>query len=195
LRIDFDIASTDFGPAEVKRGLFSFASIAIVVAGILLPMPFAIAGASSQSTRDSAGCVANPSTYPGKRTTDCVALRNSTVAVDNTIVKAKWALVADKFGFTNVCAAVSIKNQNRANYFFNDFNMTLRAPSGSVMVLNFTAKHPLNDGFIPNSGVAKGNICFDYSGQFGRYVAMYTPHPLTKIRGIWIFNIGERVYE
>lgn len=165
----------------------------VVMMGTLFPGSFT--GASSQGTSDSANCVAAPTSYPGKRMTDCVALKNSTVAVDNTIVKAKWALLPDKFGFTNVCAAVSIKNQNKANYFFNDFNMTLRPPSGDVMVLNFTARHPLNDGFIPDSGVAKGNICFDYSGQLGRYVAMYTPHPRTKIRAIWIFNIGERVYE
>ncbi len=178
----------------MKRAQLSTVCLAIVVAMCTL-VPETLAGASSQNTKDQIGCVATPTSYPGKRTSDCVALKNSTVAVDHTIVKAKWALVPDKFGFTNVCAAVSIKNQNRANYFFNDFNMTLRAPSGSVMVLNFTAKHPLNDGFIPDSGVAKGNICFDYSGQLGRYVAMYSPHPLTKIRGIWIFNIGERVYE
>lgn len=178
----------------MNRAQLSTAGIAIVVVMSTL-IPESLAGASSQNTRVQVGCVATPTSYPGKRMSDCVALKNSTVAVDHTIVKAKWALVPDRFGFTNVCAAVSIKNQNVANYFFNDFNMTLRAPSGDVMVLNFTAKHPLNDGFIPNSGVAKGNICFDYSGQLGRYVAMYTPHPRTKIRGIWIFNIRERVYE
>lgn len=167
----------------------------MVLAATAAILPSSFAGATSQSTRDSAGCVAHPSTYPGQRATDCVALKNDTVVVDHTIVMAKWALVADKFGFTNVCASVSIKNQNKTKYFFNDFNMTLRPPSGDIMVLNFTARHPLNDGFLRQSDVAKGNICFNYSGQFGRYVAMYTPHPRTNIRAIWIFHIGERVYE
>ena len=118
-----------------------------------------------------------------------MALSNSTVFVDDTVVSAKWSLAADKFGFTNLCAAVTIRNQNKSTYFFNDFNMTLRPPKSSVTVLNFTAKHALDDGFIAPGGVAKGNICFDYFGQPGQYVAMYSPRAHSSIRGIWLVNL------
>jgi hypothetical protein len=137
-----------------------------------------------------AGCETTASSYPGSRPTDCVALRNDTVFVDDTVVSAKWSLTADKFGFTNLCAAVTIRNQNKSTYFFNDFNMTLRPPTGTVTVLNFTAKHALEDGFIAPGGVARGNICFDYFGQAGQYVAMYSPRAHSPIRGIWLVTIA-----
>ncbi|MHB8378821.1 MAG: DUF4352 domain-containing protein [Acidimicrobiales bacterium] len=137
----------------------------------------------------TSGCAVATSTYPGARPTDCVALSNNTVFVDDTVVSAKWPLTADEFGFTNVCATVSIRNQNKSKYFFNDFNMTLRPPKGSVTVLNFTAKHALEDGFIAPGGIARGNICFDYFGKVGQYVAMYSPRAFSSIRGIWLVNI------
>jgi hypothetical protein len=148
------------------------------------------AAATSSRLRGATGCLANPSLYPGAKLTDCVALSNNTVAVDHTVVLAKWSLTTNRFGFKDLCAAVSITNQNKSRYFFNDFNMTLRPPQGSVRVLNFTAKDALNDGFIPTGGRASGNICFDYFGQSGEYVAMYTPHPRSSIRGIWIIDLG-----
>ncbi|HEV3186928.1 MAG TPA: hypothetical protein VGZ04_02655 [Acidimicrobiales bacterium] len=67
--------------------------------------------------------------------------------------------------------------------------MTLRFPTGDVNVLNFTAKHALDDGFIAPGGVARGNICFDYFGAVGQYVAMYSPRAFSSIRGIWLVNI------
>jgi len=136
------------------------------------------------------GCAAATSSYPGSRPTDCVALSNDTVLVDNTVVSAKWSLTADKFGFTNLCAAVTIRNDNKSTYFFNDFNMTLRPPKGNVTVLNFTAKHALEDGFIAPGGTARGNICFDYFGQAGQYVAMYSPRAHSPIRGIWLVDLS-----
>jgi len=60
------------------------------------------------------------------------------------LVRAKWSLTADKFGLTNLCAAVTIRNQNKSKHFFNDINMTMRPPMSSVTVLNFTAKHALD---------------------------------------------------
>ena len=163
--------------------------IALVVT-FLAVTPLA-ANASSELSRTSTGCLNDPSVYPGAKATDCVALLNSTVAVDHTVVLAKWSLTADRFGFTNLCAAVTIRNQNRTNYYFNDFNMTLRPPDGKLTVLNFTAKRALNDGFIPIGGKASGNICFDYFGQSGQYVAMYAPHPMTTIRGVWLIQVGK----
>src|SRR5271156_544274 len=133
--------------AMVKRGLLTFLVVAAVSLSGALTSSFASAAVSSRSTR-ATGCAAKASAYPGSRSTDCVALSNDTVFVDHTVVSAKWSLTADKFGFTNLCAAVTIRNQNKSTYFFNDFNMTLRPPKGSVTVLNFTAKHALEDGFI-----------------------------------------------
>ena len=158
----------------------------------LVASPTADAAVSSHASHP-AGCATNVSTYPGSRSTDCVALSNDTVFVDDTVVSAKWSLTADKFGFTNLCAAVTIRNQNRTTYFFNDFNMTLRPPKGNVTALNFTAKHALEDGFIAPGGVAKGNICFDYFGEAGQYVAMYTPRAFSSIRGIWLVNLNGKL--
>lgn len=136
------------------------------------------------------GCASNTPAYPGSRPTDCVALGNNTVFVDDTVVSARWSLTADEFGFTNLCADVSIRNLNTSAYFFNDFNMTMRPPKGKVTVLNFTAKHALNEGYIAPGGIARGGICFDYFGRTGQYVAMYSPRPLSSIRGIWLVNIN-----
>jgi hypothetical protein len=169
----------------------------VLVAAILLASlgvvssaaaPAAMAGVSSRVSR-STGCAAPTPSYPGSRLTDCVAQRDSRVFVDGTVVTARWSLTADEFGFTNLCAAVSIRNQNTSSYFFNDFNMTVRPPTGRVRVLNFTAKRALNDGFIAPGGVARGNICFDYFGESGRYVAMYSPRPGSAIRGIWLIHV------
>ena len=176
-------------PAEMlKRGAVASLLIAVVfVSGASVTPPASAAVASRVS--HATGCAASASPYPGSRPTDCVALPNSTVFVDHTVVSAKWSLTADKFGFTNLCAAVTILNRNKTTYFFNDFNMTLRPPKGSVTVLNFTAKDALEDGFIAPGKAASGNICFDYFGQSGQYVAMYSPRAHSSIRGIWLVNI------
>lgn len=178
---------------QPRGGKLRFAALASLVAAALsLPVAVAVPVASaavSSRVSHAVGCAPVTATYPGSRPTDCVAPSNSTILVDHTVVKAKWALTADEFGFTNLCAAVTIRNENKSAYFYNDFNMTVRPPTGSVAVLNFTAKHALNDGFLAPGGTAQGNICFDYFGQSGRYVAMYTPHPLSSIRGIWLVNV------
>jgi hypothetical protein len=175
--------------AIVRRATFaSLLVMGISLAGAL-ESPVATAAVSNHLTHAS-GCASHASAYPGAKPTDCVALSNDTVFVDHTVVSAKWSLTADKFGFTNLCAAVTIRNQNRSTYFFNDFNMTLRPPTGAVTVLNFTAKHALEDGFIAPGGLATGNICFDYFGQSGQYVAMYTPRANSSIRGIWLVNVS-----
>jgi hypothetical protein len=173
----------------MKRGVVGIVVASLISLSGAVLSPIATAAVSSHTSHTS-GCAQHAGPYPGSRSTDCVALNNSTVSVDHTVVSAKWALTADEFGFTNVCAAVSILNRNKTTYFFNDFNMTLRPPKGSVMVLNFTAKHALDDGFIAPGGVATGNICFDYFGQAGRYVAMYTPRPRSSIRGIWLVDLS-----
>jgi hypothetical protein len=179
------------GPSPVgmlKRGFLA----SVLVASIFFSGATAslASAAVSSHTSHASGCAAKVSPYPGSRSTDCVALNNDTVFVDHTVVLAKWSLTADKFGFTNLCAAVTIRNQNKTTYFFNDFNMTLRPPKGSVTVLNFTARHALEDGFIAPGGTASGNICFDYFGQAGQYVAMYSPRAHSSIRGIWLVNIA-----
>jgi hypothetical protein len=175
-----------------KRFVLSSLVVAVVsVAGTSVATT-ANAAISSHATH-AVGCATNTGAYPGSRSTDCVALSNDTVFVDHTLVSAKWSLTADKFGFTNLCAAVTIRNQNKTTYFFNDFNMTLRPPKGDVTVLNFTAKHALEDGFIAPGGVARGNICFDYFGQSGRYVAMYSPRARSPIRGIWLVNLAGKI--
>jgi hypothetical protein len=171
-----------------KRAALATVVVTIVSIASTTAVPWANAAVSSHTTR-ATGCSPKTNAYPGSRSTDCVALSNSTVYVDGTVVLAKWSLTADKFGFTNLCAAVTIHNQNKTTYFFNDFNMTLRPPKGSVTVLNFTAKHSLEDGFIAPGGSASGNICFDYFGQSGQYVAMYSPHVRSPIRGIWLVNL------
>jgi hypothetical protein len=172
----------------IKRGVL--ASLAVVVISFtgVCSSTMANAAISSRATH-AMGCAAKTGAYPGSRSTDCVALTNDSVFVDHTVVSAKWSLTADKFGFTNLCAAVTIRNQNKSTYFFNDINMTLRPPTGNVTVLNFTAKHALEDGFIAPGGVASGNICFDYFGQAGQYVAMYSPRANSAIRGIWLVNL------
>src|SRR5579863_3131722 len=178
------------GPSPVemlKRLAVTSLFVTLIVGAALSPM--ATASVSSHADHTS-GCAAHIRSYPGYRSTDCVALSNNTVFVDDTVVSARWSLTADKFGFTNLCAAVTIYNQNKSTYFFNDFNMTLRPPKGKVTVLNFTAKHALEDGFITPGGTARGNICFDYFGQAGRYVAMYSPRAHSPIRGIWLVNIA-----
>jgi hypothetical protein len=166
------------------------ASLAIVVITVTMTWisPIATAAISSRAAH-AAGCATTTAAYPGSRSTDCLALSNSSVFVDHTVVSALWSLTADKFGFTNLCAAVTIRNHNKSTYFFNDINMTLRPPKGDVTVLNFTAKHALEDGFIAPGGVARGNICFDYFGQSGQYVAMYAPRAHSSIRGIWLVHI------
>lgn len=177
----------------LTRGVLSLPVVAVVVLSLgLVPSPATAAVWShvSHAGHATARCATVTSTYPGARPTDCVALSNDTVFVDKTIVSAKWSLSRDKFGFTNLCAAVTIRNQNKSTYFFNDFNMTLRPPRGAVTVLNFTAKHALEDGFIAPGGIAQGNICFDYFGQAGQYVAMYSPRYHSSIRGIWLVNIA-----
>jgi hypothetical protein len=172
----------------LKRGAAtSLLVVAMSLVGTSLS-PGATAAVSSRLAH-AAGCASHVSSYPGSKPTDCVALSNDTVFVDHTVVSAKWSLTADKFGFTNLCAAVTIRNQNKSTYFFNDFNMTLRPPNGSLTVLNFTAKHALEDGFISPGGLATGNICFDYFGQAGQYVAYYSPRAYSSIRGIWLVNV------
>jgi hypothetical protein len=173
----------------VKRGVVGALVVFFISLGNLAPAPGAMAAVSSHTSHTS-GCAQHAGAYPGSRSTDCVALSNDTVFVDHTVVSAKWSLALDKFGFTNLCAAVTIRNQNKSTYFFNDFNMTLRPPKGSVTVLNFTAKHALEDGFLAPGGVATGNICFDYFGEAGRYVAMYSPRDRSPIRGIWLVNLS-----
>jgi len=173
----------------LKRGALMTAVLFVLSFAGAWSSPAASAAISSRAAH-AVGCATNSGTYPGSKPTDCVALSNDTVFVDDTVVSARWSLTADKFGFTNLCAAVTIRNQNRSKYFFNDINMTLRPPAGSVTVLNFTAKHALEDGFIAPGGVARGNICFDYFGRAGQYVAMYSPHPRSDIRGIWLVNIA-----
>jgi Domain of unknown function (DUF4352) len=175
--------------AMLKRGACASVLVAVIVVSGAAISPLAGAAVSSRVSH-ATGCAANVNSYPGSKPTDCVALSNSTVVVDHTLVRAKWSLTADKFGFTNLCAAVTILNQNKTTYFFNDFNMTLRPPNGSVTVLNFTAKHALEDGFIAPGKTASGNICFDYFGKSGQYVAMYTPRAHSSIRGIWLVNIA-----
>ncbi len=178
--------------AMVKRGLCASLLLAgASIAGTAVS-PEAGAAISSHATH-ATGCATATKPYPGYKATDCVALSNNTVFVDDTVVKANWSLTADKFGFTNLCAAVTIRNQNKTTYFFNDFNMTLRPPKGNVTVLNFTAKHSLEDGFIAPGGVAKGNICFDYFGLAGQYVAMYSPRANSSIRGIWLVNLDGKI--
>jgi hypothetical protein len=172
----------------LMRGAFASLLVAVVWITAAVVAPLASAAISSHTSHTS-GCAAHISSYPGYRPTDCVALSNSSVFVDHTVVSAKWSLTADKFGFTNLCAAVTIRNQNKTTYFFNDFNMTLPPPRGKVTVLNFTAKHSLEDGFIAPGGSASGNICFDYFGQAGQYVAMYSPRAHSSIRGIWLVNL------
>jgi hypothetical protein len=179
------------GPSPVammKRGVLASLLVTVTSIAGAVASPMADAAISSHATH-VLGCATATSAYPGSKATDCVALSNSTVFVDDTVVSAKWSLTADKFGFTNLCAAVTIRNQNKTTYFFNDFNMTLRPPKSSVTVLNFTAKHSLEDGFIAPGGVAKGNICFDYFRQPGLYVAMYSPRADSSIRGIWLVNL------
>ncbi|MFI5034960.1 MAG: hypothetical protein ACHQFZ_02005 [Acidimicrobiales bacterium] len=173
----------------LKRGVLAPLFLATLALTGAVGSPAASAADTSHISH-AVGCAAVTSTYPRSRPTDCVALSNVTVFVDGTVVSAKWSLTADMFGFTNLCAAVSIRNLNTSRYFFNDFNMTLRPPTGSVTVLNFTAKHALNDGFIAPGGVARGNICFDYFGEDGQYVAMYSPRALSPIRGIWLVNLS-----
>jgi len=168
------------------------APASLLVATLILAAtvtPYAATAAVSSRASHASGCATATSSYPGSRPTDCVALSNDSVFVDDTVVSAKWALTVDKFGFTNLCAAVTIRNQNKSTYFFNDFNMTLRPPTGAVTVLNFTARDALEDGFIAPGGVARGNICFDYFGQSGQYVAMYSPRALSPIRGIWLVHL------
>jgi hypothetical protein len=183
-----DLSVSRVPSAVPRRG----AVVSLLVVGIALVgtviSPIATAAVSSRLTH-ATGCAAHFSAYPGSKPTDCVALSNNTAFVDHTVVSAKWSLTADKFGFTNLCAAVTIRNENKTTYFFNDFNMTLRPPKGSVTVLNFTAKHALEDGFIAPGGLATGNICYDYFGQVGQYVAMYSPRAYSSIRGIWLVNL------
>jgi hypothetical protein len=183
---------SDFSGSRMPLALRRVAVATLIVAGIALMgtavSPIATAAVSSRLSR-ATGCASHFSAYPGSKPTDCVALSNDTAFVDHTVVSAKWSLTADKFGFTNLCAAVTIRNDNKSTYFFNDFNMTLRPPNGAVTVLNFTAKHALEDGFIAPGGLATGNICYDYFGQAGQYVAMYTPRASSSIRGIWLVDL------
>ena len=97
-------------PGEmVKRAaLASFLLAATSVAGAL-SSPMANAAMSSHVSH-AMGWATAANAYRGSKATDCVALSNSTVFVDDTVVRAKWSLTADKFGFTNLCAAVSIRN-------------------------------------------------------------------------------------
>jgi len=173
----------------LRRATFSCVVVIVLSFAGVWGSSAATAAISSRAAHAS-GCAANVGSYPGSKSTDCVALSNDTVVVDHTLVSAKWSLTPDKFGFTNLCAAVSIRNQSKSKYFFNDINMTLRPPMGSVTVLNFTAKHALEDGFIAPGGLASGNICFDYFGRAGQYVAMYSPHARSSIRGIWLVNVA-----
>jgi hypothetical protein len=188
-------ATTSFvleGPAPVavlKRGALLTVVVSLLSFAGAWSSPVANAAISSHAAHAN-GCATHAGTYPGSKSTDCVALSNNTVFVDDTVVSAKWSLTADIFGFTNLCAAVTIRNQNKSKYFFNDINMTLRPPMGSVTVLNFTAKHALEDGFIAPGAVARGNICFDYFGRAGQYVAMYSPRARSAIRGIWLVNVA-----
>ena len=185
---------SDFSVSRLPAALLRRAAVVVVlVAGIALMgtamSPIATAAVASRLTHAS-GCASHFNPYPGSKSTDCVALSNDTAFVDHTVVSAKWSLTADKFGFTNLCAAVTIRNENKTTYFFNDFNMTLRPPNSNVTVLNFTAKHALEDGFIAPGGRATGNICFDYFGQSGQYVAMYSPRANSSIRGIWLVDLS-----
>ena len=183
-----DFSGSRLPSAVLRRG----AVAGLLVVGIALvgaaASPIATAAVASRLTHAS-GCASHFNPYPGSKPTDCVALNNDTAFVDHTVVSAKWSLTADKFGFTNLCAAVTIRNENKTTYFFNDFNMTLRPPKGSVTVLNFTAKHAPEDGFIAPGGIATGNICYDYFGQAGQYVAMYSPRAYSSIRGIWLVDL------
>jgi hypothetical protein len=172
----------------LKRVALTSLALVIVSFAGATSAPLASAAITSHAAH-ATGCANNVGSYPGSRSTDCVALSNNSVFVDDTVVSAKWSLTADKFGFTNLCAAVTIRNQNKSSYFFNDINMTLRPPMSKVTVLNFTAKHALEDGFIAPGGVARGNICFDYFGKSGQYVAMYSPRAHSDIRGIWLVNV------
>lgn len=172
----------------LTRGLVSCLCVATLSLAGAAVMPAAAADTGGLS--HVIPCGAGSASYPGSRPTDCVAVGNGSVYVDHTIVNVRWAVTPDMFGLINLCAAVSIRNLNRSSYFYNDFNMTMRYPDRKVMVMNFGAQHALNDGFIAPGGVARGNICFDYFHQAGEYVAMYSPHVLSPIRGIWLVHIS-----
>ena len=170
------------------RRLIPALALAVVVAGGIVASTNVYPSAAS-TNHAASGCAASPATYRNALPTDCVAPAGHDVAIDHTYVSASWSLAKDRFGFTNVCARVTIRNYGTARYSYNDIYWTMQAPKGSPMVLNFTAKDPLGAGFLAHGGMAHGNICFDYSGAAGQYVGLYAPIPLNPTRAVWVFSI------
>ncbi|MHB1725026.1 MAG: DUF4352 domain-containing protein [Acidimicrobiales bacterium] len=151
-------------------------------AGTTLP----ISGATATRT----GCLAKPAPYPGRQSSDCVALANNTTTIAGTVVTATWMRTTNLFGAVDICAAVSIKNNNSGTISYNDLYWRLQTPSGVVEDSNLTASNDLGSGSLVGGGTVTGNVCFHDPAQSGTYVGIYKPDPFSSARGIWLFPLN-----
>ena len=69
-------------PDQIVGDAREMMSLALVLTSLVGPWSTPIAMAAPAH---SPGCAANVGTYPGSRSTDCVALSNDTVFVDHTV--------------------------------------------------------------------------------------------------------------
>jgi hypothetical protein len=180
-----------------KKKRFIFSGVIVVLIAIIIAAnaggkkttsagPAPVAGGN----KSPAGCAASPAAYPDQQKTDCVALPDNSVAMANTAVTATWTRSTDSLSQAVICAAVTIKNNNKSTISYNEFDWKLQTPSGKVLDASLADTNALNSGDLVGGGTASGNVCFDDPAQSGGYVGIYKPDPYNATRGIWLFPLS-----
>lgn len=128
--------------------------------------------------------------FPGQTADDIVGTAGDELESRGLKVKAdELRSVNDTFG-KQLCSKVTIKNDGASTARYNAFDWKLQYPSGDTKETSVSGEDPLYSGEIAPGGEATGSVCYDDTGESGKYVLINEEaFDFSNERAAWINEI------
>ena len=125
--------------------------------------------------------------FPGQTEDDIVGKPGEEISTRGVKVTAEeLRTVNDTFG-AQLCSKVTIKNDGDSEVSYNAIDWKLQYPSGDMKDTTLSGEDPLSYGDIAPGGSADGNLCFDDTGEKGKYALISDDlFSFNSERAVWI---------
>jgi hypothetical protein len=125
--------------------------------------------------------------FPGQTEDDIVGKPGEEISTRGVKVTAgKLRAVNDTFG-SQLCSKVTIKNDGDSEVSYNAYDWRLQYPSGDMKDTTLSGEDPLHSGDIAPGGSADGNLCFEDTGDTGKYALISEDvFSFSSERAVWI---------
>lgn len=125
--------------------------------------------------------------FPGQTEDDIVSNPGEEISTRGVKVTAgKLRSVNDTFG-KQLCSKVTIKNDGDSQVSYNAIDWKLQYPSGDMKDTTLSGEDPLNHGDIAPGGSADGKLCFEDTGESGKYALISEDmFSFSSERAVWI---------